>query len=222
MQKFWDRREAGRELATRLISYLDNQGPAFALSTLLGATARQGGVVVALPRGGVIVGDVVARALKWPMEVLVVRKLGAPYNPEYGMGAIAEGGVVVYANGREELEEVRQREIEELKRRVGVYRGGKGLSNLRGKVVVIVDDGLATGITMRAAIESVKKLLPKRIIVAVPVGAKDTIDELRIRNQELRIICVKEVDYLGAIGAFYENFEQVTDEEVVGILNDYQ
>jgi len=191
MDRFVDRADAGRQLAEKLQDY-----------------NAQVGVVVALPRGGVVVGDVVAKALGWPMEVLVVRKIGAPSSPEYGVGAIAEGGVRI---GKQD-----EKEEEELRRRVKMYKRGRGLPDLENKVVMIVDDGLATGMTMRAAIMAVNKLRPGKIIVAVPVASKETIEELG------EVVCVKEVEYFDGVGAYYENFEQVTDEEVVAIMRKHE
>jgi putative phosphoribosyl transferase len=206
--RFRDREEAGRLLAERLREYID-EAP----------------VVLALPRGGVAVGYEVARALDVPLEVMMVRKLGVPWHPELGMGALAEGGAV-YLNqdvlasadlDAEELRAVVTQEALELERRVQRYRAGQPLPSLEGRTVVLVDDGLATGGTARAAVRALRGFGARRIILAVPVAASQTAEQLR---QEVdALVCVEEPDNLWAIGSWYEDFHQMSDEEVLVLLD---
>lgn len=207
--RFRNREEAGRMLAERL-RYLLRDEPAW---------------VLALPRGGVPVGYEISRALGLPLEVLVVRKLGVPWRPELGMGAIAEGGatyvndeVLQYADLT--LKDVRaaaKEESLELKRRVEQYRGNRPLPDLRGHTVILVDDGLATGGTARAAARAVLELGPKRVVLAVPVASAETAEALR-REEVDEVVTVEEPVMLGAVGAWYEDFHQVDDEEVLALL----
>ena len=205
---FGDRREAGRELAT-----------------LLPASLRSEDVVVlALPRGGVPVAFEIALALGAPLDVFLVRKLGTPGHPELAMGAIASGGirvlndeVVQYLNIRRELiDAVAEREQTELERREAAYRHGRPMPSLRNRTVILVDDGLATGSTMKAAVAAVKHEEPKRVIVAVPVGAPDTCQALRTLADE--VICARMPTSFAAVGQWYRDFSQTTDEEVMDLL----
>jgi len=205
---FGDRREAGRELAT-----------------LLPASLRSEDVVVlALPRGGVPVAFEIALALGAPLDVFLVRKLGTPGHPELAMGAIASGGirvlndeVVQYLNIRRELiDAVAEREQTELERREAAYRHGRPMPSLRNRTVILVDDGLATGSTMKAAVAAVKHEEPKRVIVAVPVGAPDTCQALRTLADE--VICARMPTSFAAVGQWYRDFSQTTDEEVTDLL----
>jgi putative phosphoribosyl transferase len=201
---FEDRIEAGKQLAVKLKNY-KNESP----------------LVVALPRGGVAVGFPIAKALHAPLEVEIVRKLGAPQNVEVGIGAIAEDGVE-YLNkdmldyfqiSNVTLRLIQQRERTELERRKKLYRGGKPLGLLTNRSVILVDDGLATGVTACAAILSLKKHHPKKIIFAVPVCAQSTAEAIFPLIDS--IICIEHPDTLDAIGRYYQNFRQVTDEEVL-------
>lgn len=204
---FEDRVEAGKQLAQRLTKY-ENESP----------------LVVALPRGGVAVGFPIAKALHAPLEVEIVRKLGAPQNLELGIGAIAEDGVVYLDQDMLEyfqvstgtLRLIQEREKAELERRRQLYRGGKPLGLLTNRTVILVDDGLATGVTARAAILSLKKHHPKKIIFAVPVCSQET--AIDIREMVDSIICLEHPEKLDAIGRYYEDFRQVTDEEVLAQL----
>ena len=202
--RFRDREEAGRLLAERVREYIDEVP-----------------VVLALPRGGVAVGYEVARALEVPLEVMMVRKLGVPWHPELGMGAIAEGGAV-YLNRDvlasvdlepQELQSVIVSEARELERRVQRYRGGRPLPELKGRTVVLVDDGLATG----AGVRALRGFGARRIILAVPVAAAETAEALR---QEVdALVCVQEPENLWAIGTWYEDFHQMTDDEVLVLMD---
>jgi len=204
---FFDRREAGRALARALEAYRDRQP-----------------LVLALPRGGVPVGVEVARALGAPLDVLVVRKLGAPFQRELGLGAIAEGGATwmnqpiwdELALAEETIAEVAARERREVERRVRRYRGGRALPDVRGRTVLLVDDGLATGGTAHAAVRALRQLGAGRVVLAVPVGPPSTVEELRAEADE--VVCLETPEPFAAIGLWYEEFDQVTDEEVVAML----
>ena len=195
---------------------------------LLGEMVRPLGlvrpVVLGLPRGGVVVAAEVARALDAPLDVLVVRKLGAPGNPELGIGAIAEGGVVVHNEAliarlgvsRVELERVAAQERAELERRTRAYRAGRPPRALEGCTAVVVDDGLATGYTARAAVAAARARGAAAVVVAVPVAAPDTAAEFEALVD--RVVCVESPDFLFAVGASYADFSQTRDDEVEGLL----
>ena len=205
---FRDRIDAGETLAEELREY----------------AGRADVVVLALPRGGVPVGYEVARALGVALDVFVVRKLGTPGQPELAMGAIASGGVrvlnrdVVEALGIPdwEIEEATQREQAELERREEQYRGDRPALEVRGKTVILVDDGLATGSTMRAATAALRKAGASRIVVAVPVAARATCDQLREEGNE--VLCATTPEPFFAVGQWYKDFAQTTDEEVRELL----
>ncbi len=205
---FSDRRDAGRALAGKLARYAH----------------RPDVIVLALPRGGVPVAFEVARALEAPLDVFLVRKLGFPGNEEFAMGAIASGGVRVlnepvlarYRVPSEVVENVAAAEERELKRRECSYRGDLPGMELRDRTVIVVDDGLATGFSMRAAVTALRSLGPRRIVVAVPVGPMDTVEELRRLADE--VVCVATPEPFNAVGRFYELFDQTTDGEVKEIL----
>ncbi len=206
---FADRAAAGEVLAERLAAY----------------AGRSDVVVLALPRGGVPVGYEVAKRLAAPLDVFLVRKLGAPGQEELAMGAIASGDVVVLNPEvvqalkipRDELTQEVERERHELARREQTYRGSRPALDVRGKTAILIDDGLATGSTMRAAVEALKRRDPARIIVAVPVGARSTCDELRSVADEL--ICALAPEPFRAVGLWYDDFEQISDDEVCYWLN---
>jgi putative phosphoribosyl transferase len=204
-----DRRQAGVELGTRL-SHLKGRGDV---------------VVLALPRGGVPVAYEVARALDAPLDVFLVRKLGLPGYPELAMGAIASGGVRVlnddvvswYGIPDAAIEQVARQEQAELERRERAYRDNRAPLELRGRVVVLVDDGLATGSTMKAAVEAVRGGEPSRIVVAVPIGSPETCREFAAVADE--IVCARAPDQFAAVGQGYRDFSQTTDEEVRALLS---
>jgi putative phosphoribosyl transferase len=207
---FDDRRHAGQVLAQKLDHY----------------RSRTDVLVLALPRGGVPVAFEVAQALNAPMDIFVVRKLGVPGNEEYAMGAIATGGVrVLNEEARrylrisdEVIDAVALREQKELERRERAYRGERGAPNLEGRTVILVDDGLATGSTMRAAAAAVKAQEPARIVVAVPVSAADTCEELRSEVDE--IVCAAMPEPFFGVGRWYHDFSQTSDEEVHRLLRE--
>jgi predicted phosphoribosyltransferase len=211
MKMFRDREEAGKELGR--------------LTARLGLTGDI--VVLGLPRGGVPVAYEVAAALKAPLDVLVVRKLGAPYNPELAIGAIAFGGVTVYNDSllaalnleEADLEPIRARESAELERRESAYRGAKPPPAVAGKSVILVDDGIATGATMHAAVLATRALQPRRIIVAAPTSAIDSVERLEQVADRVLVLATPE-PYFG-VGAWYQDFPQLTDAQVTGCLERY-
>jgi putative phosphoribosyl transferase len=191
---------------------------------LSGYTRRDGVVVLALPRGGVPVGYEVARLLGAALDVFVVRKLGVPGREELALGAVASGGVRVLNEGvvaalglgEREIGQIVERELAEVERRERAYRGSRPPLALERKLAILVDDGLATGATMRAAALAVRRLGPKRVVAAVPVAARQTCDELRGDVDEIVCACTPEPFY--AVGRWYEDFGQTDDEEVRALL----
>jgi len=185
---------------------------------------RDNAIVLALPRGGVPVGYQVARSLRVPLDVFVVRKLGVPGHEELAMGAIASGGVrllndeVVDALGIPGplIDQVARREQAELERREQLYRGNRPLVSLTNKTVILVDDGLATGSTMRAAVAAIRRQQPKEIIVAVPVGAPSTCDEMREVAED--VVCLRTPEPFVAVGLWYRDFGETSDAEVRELL----
>ncbi|HEV8255740.1 MAG TPA: phosphoribosyltransferase [Casimicrobiaceae bacterium] len=205
---FANRREAGRILASLLMKYAD----------------RDDVLVLALPRGGVPVGFEVAQALRAPLDVFIVRKLGVPGHDELAMGAIATGGVRVLNDDvvislelePEVIDAVAVREEKELARRERIYRGARPAPDVHGRTVILVDDGLATGSTMRAAVAALRKQRPARIVVAVPVAAPETCEEFKTEVDE--VICAATPRMFNGVGRWYEDFSQTTDEEVHELL----
>jgi putative phosphoribosyl transferase len=206
--KFADRVEAGRLLAEQLRGY----------------AGRPDVIVLALPRGGLPVAYEIATRLGVPLDIFLVRKLGAPGQPELAMGAIATGGarvlnddVIRYLSvSPEVIDAVAVAEQIELERREQAYRGDRSTPDLQGKQVILVDDGLATGSSMRAAIGAVRTQSPARIVVAVPVAARETCEELKREVEEL--ICLRTPEPFSAVGLWYEDFSQTSDEEVRDLL----
>jgi putative phosphoribosyl transferase len=207
-RQYKDRAGAGRVLAEQLSTYVGGSEV----------------VVLALPRGGVPVGFEVAMALGIPLDVFIVRKLGAPGHEELAMGAIASGDVVVINDEvvgalkipPDVIETEVANERLELARREAIYRGGRPPLDVRGKTAILVDDGLATGSTMRAAVAALRLLEPARIVVAVPIAAKSTCAEIQKIADEC--ICAVTSDYFRAVGLWYDNFEQTDDDEVCQLL----
>ncbi len=207
-----DRRAAGRALAEALDRY----------------AGRKDVIVLALPRGGVPVAAEIARGLDVPLDVMLVRKLGAPWQPELAMGAIASGGVrvmndeVVRGMGisPEAIEQVAQEELKELERRERAYRGNRPWPDLTDKTVILVDDGLATGATMHAAIDAVRAQNPAQIVVAVPVAPPDTVRTLEPLVDE--VVCLFQPEPFMAIGQWYQDFSQLTDAEVQALLEEQE
>ena len=205
--------------------YADRSAAGRALARALEAYAGRGDVVVlALPRGGVPVAFEVARALDVPLDIFVVRKLGAPGHPELAMGAIASGGVRVlndqvvawYRPSPDELQRITDIEVRELERRERAYRGNRQAIPLAGRVVILVDDGLATGASMRAAVQAARRLGPSRVVVAVPVGAPDSCQAIKDAADD--VVCLMQPEGFDAVGLWYDDFTQTTDAEVRSLL----
>lgn len=204
-ERFHNRLEAGRLLGDELARRFGGRGDL---------------LVLALPRGGVPVGYAVARALHAPLDLFIVRKLGVPGHEELAMGAIASGGIRVLNDevlgyipvSEEAIEAVAQREERELARRERAYRGDRPSVDVSGRTVIVVDDGLATGSSMRAAVRALRKMEPRAIIVAVPVAASSTCVELRDEVDD--VVCLRMPEPFQAVGLWYEDFSQTTDEEV--------
>ena len=205
---FPDRVEAGRLLGVKLSKY----------------AGRDDVIVLGLPRGGVPVAYEVARALRVPLDVFIVRKLGVPGFEELAVGAIASGGVRVLnedvaralPNADEIIESVTAKETAELQRREQSYRDGRPAPELGGKTVILVDDGLATGATMRAAVKALRQRGAAKIVVAVPVGPPDTCREFEDEADE--VVCASEPEFFQAVGQYYEDFSQTSDDEVRDLL----
>jgi putative phosphoribosyl transferase len=208
VQQFRDRTQAGQLLATKLTAYAN----------------RPDVLVLALPRGGVPVAFEVARALHAPLDVIIVRKLGVPGEEELAMGAIASGGVrvlndnvvQVLAIPDEVINKVAAREQHEVELCERLYRGNRPAYDVRGRTVILVDDGIATGATMRAAVAAVRQQQPARIVIAVPAAASSTCEEFTAEGDEL--VCVIRPEAFFAVGFWYESFSQTTDEEVRDLL----
>ncbi|WP_026731934.1 phosphoribosyltransferase [Fischerella sp. PCC 9605] len=206
---FRDRTQAGQMLARKLSAYAN----------------RQDVIVVALPRGGVPVAFEVAKALNVPLDVCIVRKLGVPHHKELAMGAIAAGGVRVLnydvvswlGISSKTIDEVAAKELRELQRRDRVYRGERPPLDVRNRTVILIDDGIATGSTMRAAIAILRQQQPQSIVVAVPVAPLETYRELQAEVDG--VVCLLTPEPMNAIGLWYENFSQTTDEEVRELLS---
>jgi len=210
MALFQDRRDAGRFLATKLANYAN----------------RPDVLVLALPRGGVPVAFEVAKALNAPLDIFLVRKLGVPGHEELAMGAIATGGTrvlnqeVVQALGisPEVIGWVAAKELQELRRRERLYRGQRPPPDVQGRTVILIDDGLATGATMRAAVVALRQQGPARIVVAVPTAAPSTCAEFETEVDE--IVCAVTPEPFYGVGLWYANFSQTTDEDVRNLLED--
>ncbi len=209
--RFQDRKDAGQKLAQKLSQYADDPNV----------------VILALPRGGVPVAYEIARALHLPLDVFLVRKLGAPGDAELAMGAIASGGVRVLNDevvnylhiSEDAINEVTRHEQRELERRERLYRGNRPLHQLRGKTVILVDDGLATGATMKDAVAALRNTRPARVIVAAPVAARTTCEAFASMADDIACICDRIPDPFYAVGLWYDDFRQTTDAEVRNYLD---
>ncbi len=206
---FRDRIEAGRRLAEALLIHKSEEP-----------------VVLALPRGGVPVAAEVARALKAPLDLVLVRKIGVPQHPELAMGAVVDGADPLVVRNEDviamaqvpdsEFNAVCKQELAEIKRRRTRYVGSRAHPKLEGRTVIVVDDGIATGATTRAALRSVRKQKPRRLVLAVPVAPTSSLEDLRSEADE--IVCLENYDSFGAVGFYYSDFRQVLDEEVRSLL----
>lgn len=207
---FRDRKEAGKRLADRLSHYRN----------------RKEVVVLALPRGGVTVGYEVARELRCPLDILIIRKIGCPGIPELAAGALSETGIEVFNEdvlaahhiSSEYLRKETERQKEEIARRSAVYRKGREMVPLAGKIVILLDDGVATGATMKAAIATLRKEPLQKLVAALPVAPPGTVEEIRPTVDEL--ICLETPEWFPAIGNFYSDFTQVTDPEVITLMRE--
>jgi len=202
---FKDRVDAGKQLVEKLKEYKGNKNA----------------IVVALPRGGVVLGNEVAKELSLPLDIVVPRKIGAPGNPEFACGAITEAGEYVPNPDAGKIPEAHiksetEKEKQESKRRLGLYRPGMPKRNFKGKTIILVDDGIATGLTMEAGIKTLKEMGAEEIIVAVPVSAEDSYQY--IKEMVNKIICLEQPMFFGAVGQFYETFGQTEDKEVIELM----
>jgi predicted phosphoribosyltransferase len=210
--RFANRKQAGKLLAERLLKYKGDDA-----------------VIYALPRGGVILGAEIARQLSAPLELVITRKIGHPLQQEYAIAAISEKGQMV--GNQQELSQVDKQwlkqEIEdqkqEAKRRRQIYLNSRPTLNPKSKIAIIVDDGIATGLTMRAAILELKELKPKKIVVAIPITPRSTAETLKKEADEVIALEIpSDYNYLGAVGDYYDEFYQITDKQVMDTLNDFR
>jgi len=203
---FQDRDDAGRQLAEKLKKY-----------------QKDNLLILALPRGGVPVAYQVSQVLNAPLDVFVVRKVGFPGNPELGVGSVAPGVLFLDKDSlhrlglrHSDLKEIIEIEQKELQRRLHLYRGDTTLPNVVGKTVILIDDGIATGVTTRAAIQGIQQLKPSKLILAVPVAPLEAVEMLKNLVDEL--VCLEIPPFFYAVGAFYQRFPQVSDDEVIALL----
>jgi len=206
---FSNRTEAGRELAKALAFYKE-QHP----------------VILALPRGGAPVAAEIAAALEAPLDLVLVRKIGVPFQPELAMGAVIDGQEPLVVRNEQvirmaeinesEFDAIRDRELEEIERRRKLYLGNRPHPELKGQTVIIVDDGIATGATIRVALRAIRMRKPRKLILAVPVAPTQSLDELRTEADE--IVCLEDYEDFGAIGLYYSDFRQISDAEVIKLL----
>jgi len=206
---FSNRTEAGRKLAKALAFYKE-QHP----------------VILALPRGGAPVAAEIATALEAPLDLVLVRKIGVPFQPELAMGAVIDGQEPLVVRNEQvirmaeinesEFDAIRDRELEEIERRRKLYLGSRPHPELKGQTVIIVDDGIATGATIRVALRAIRMRKPRKLILAVPVAPTQSLDELRTEADE--IVCLEDYEDFGAIGLYYSDFRQISDAEVIELL----
>jgi len=206
---FSNRTEAGRKLAEALAFY-KGQHP----------------VILALPRGGAPVAAEIAAALEAPLDLVLVRKIGVPFQPELAMGAVVDGQEPLVVGNEQvirmaeinqsEFDAIRDRELEEIERRRKLYLGNRPHPELKGQTVIIVDDGIATGATIRVALRAIRMRKPRKLILAVPVAPTQSLDELRTEADE--IVCLEDYEDFGAIGLYYSDFRQISDAEVIELL----
>lgn len=206
--EFQDRRDAGRQLAQALKKYKGQKVGVFAL-----------------PRGGVVTASEIADALDAPLDILLAHKIGHPYQPEYAIAAISEGGYLIENRleiaqiDPEKYQQMKEHQMEEIRRKRQLYAKGKRVTDVEESIAILVDDGVATGLTMKTAILELKYLKPKKIVVAVPVSPKSTAHELESMADEfLGLIVPEDWEFRGAIGAYYRDFSQVEDQEVISLL----
>lgn len=206
---FKDRAEAGRKLAKALASYKEEEP-----------------VVLALPRGGVPVAAEVCAALNAPLDLILVRKIGVPLQPELAMGAVVDGGAPIVVRNEDVIKlagideaafkEVCDRELAEIDRRRQRYLGGRARAEVEGRTAIVIDDGVATGATTRAALRATRARKPKKLVLAVPVAPTDSLAALRADADD--VVCLENYEFFGAIGFYYADFRQISDEEVIDIF----
>jgi putative phosphoribosyl transferase len=209
---FLNRLDAGRKLAAELSKYKDRQA-----------------VVLALPRGGVPVAAEVARALNAPLDLILVRKIGVPFQPELAMGAVVDGGNAIAVRNEEvirmagmdeaEFQVVCRAELAEIERRRARYLGGRDRVDVSGRTAIVIDDGIATGATTRAALQAVRMRDPRTLVLAVPVAATESLGILTREVDD--IVCLEDYEPFGAIGFYYDDFRQISDEEVIETLRHF-
>ena len=209
---FKDRSDAGRKLAKALAGYKQAQP-----------------VVLALPRGGVPVAAEVCAALKAPLDLILVRKVGVPFQPELAMGAVVDGATPVIVRNEDviqaanideaEFNAICDAELSEIERRRQLYLGDRDRVDIAGHTAIVIDDGIATGATMRAALQAIRARRPQKLVLAVPVAPTSTLAELQSEADD--IICLEDYEVFGAIGIYYANFRQVSDQEVTDILKQF-
>jgi len=206
---FYDRTEAGKKLALKLNKYQKNKKV----------------IVLAIPRGGVPVAFEVAKKLKVPLDLIIVRKLPMPDNPEAGIGAVSETGEIFWhpqakLYPKEAIKKILSEQKEEIKRRIKVLRKGKGLAALKDKIVILIDDGLAMGSTMRAAIKTVKKEQAEKVVVAIPVAGREILKIIKSMADE--VVCLEVPSFFQAVAQVYENWHDLSDQEVTEIMGKRQ
>ena len=207
---FKDRSDAALKLASKLMHYKD----------------RADVIVLALPRGGVVTGHEISKELNCPLDIIIIRKIGFPGQPELAIGAVSETGAVIlnedmvssYRIPENYIDSEIKKQEEEISRRKILYRGGKGIPELDGKVIILVDDGVATGATMKAAIAALKTEKIKHLVVAVPVASPDSAENIKAMVDEW--VCLDTPYYFTSVGSFYRDFSQVSDDEVVELLKE--
>lgn len=207
---FRNRTEAGKQLAQELAAF-----------------AEKDALLLAIPRGGVVVAAEIARLLNFFIDLIIPRKIGAPYNPEVAVGAVTQDGTTLFNQrliellgiSRRELEERVSDEVDEIQRRMVLYGAGRNLGKSSGRQLIVVDDGVATGYTMQAALRSARSYGPKELIVAIPVAPRDILELLE--KEVDRAICMLVPENFYAVGQYYESFEQTNDEEVIQIMREF-
>jgi predicted phosphoribosyltransferase len=205
---FKDRRDAGRKLSQLLKQY-----------------KGQDVVVYALPRGGVVVAEEIAKFLHAPLDLILAHKIGHPYQPEYAIAAISESGHIIKSSreieslGEAWLEKEKKHQLDEIKRKRTIYLKEKKAVPVKDKIAIIVDDGIATGLTMKVGIQELKDRHPKKIVVAVPVAPRSTANLLKTLADDFTGFEINDYEFLGSVGAYYDQFNQVEDEEVIEILD---
>ncbi len=207
--------------------FLNRQDAGEKLSRVLQKYKQENVVVLGIPRGGAVVAAEVARELNAPLDVIIPRKIGAPHNPEVAIGAVSQDGTVIRDEAMisllgisdEQINTLAERVSGEISRRVNTYRGGRPGLDLRDRTVIIVDDGIATGFTVQAALKSVRGMEPRRLVLAVPVAPADTVAVLQDKVDEM--VCLQTPELFYAVGQFYMEFDQTTDEEVIKLLAEH-